>query len=77
MVLRKMLLLFLVSFLCILSCKNGTAPDDDTKSVVLQNGLNGYAGCIDSHIFFKGDAPDSQTTNFASRAVLKTTNCPT
>jgi len=41
---------------------------------VLQNGINGYAGCTDSYLYRVGAIPSSDTMNFGDVEDLKTAN---
>ncbi len=44
----------------------------DEISKVLQNGFNGYSGCVDSYLYRKGDDPSSVDQNYNDNPYLMT-----
>lgn len=49
------------------------------ETIVLQNGLNGYEGCFDTHLMSVGNGADFpymyQDTNFHTSITITTANC--
>ncbi len=66
MIYPTILVLFLFSFY---------TPASKTK--ILQNGLNGYNGCVDSYIHSSDDDSSMVTQNFGDDERIVTANCPT
>lgn len=54
----------------IVFCLITTYADEILK--VLQNGLNGYNGCVDSYLYRKGDDPSSVDQNYNDSPYLMT-----
>jgi hypothetical protein len=55
----KFFTFLLISIICI------TIYAKDT-TIILQNGLNGYFGCIDSYVYRTNYAPDSAMLNYGN-----------
>lgn len=66
MLIRKLLLPVIFLFICIVNA------EDVTK--VLQNGLNGYAGCVDSYLYRSGLDSSTFTQNFGNEEYIITAN---
>jgi hypothetical protein len=58
--------------LVLLSCMHTAQAEDVTK--VLQNGLNGYDGCIDSYLYRSGLDSSTFTQNFGNDIYFLTAN---
>jgi len=64
-------LFILVLFGCI------PAALTEEVTVILQNGLNGYQGCVDSYLCRDNTDSSSFTKNFGNDTNIITADCPT